>query len=203
MLLLQGQTMLHGHLLIEIRAAQNLPDMEGWVSKLVDKKDVTDPFVDVRLGKAKLAKTSVVLNSLNPEWNESYRIETCHFGDELSFEVRDKDHAYAEFIGSVDIPTGALLNGEIKEGWFPIKKRSGSHKGQLHLRVQFVSKAAVERTYDVPCYFPMQRNCNVTLYQNAHVPPNMPQLANLVGPDGKRWTTRKKTMLLPFGNPHA
>ena len=39
----------------------------------VDKKDVTDPFVDVVLGRAKLAKTSVINNTLNPEWNESYR----------------------------------------------------------------------------------------------------------------------------------
>ena len=52
-----GQTFLHGHLDVEIRAGQNLPDLEGWVSKLVDKKDVTDPFVDMKLGKAKLAKT--------------------------------------------------------------------------------------------------------------------------------------------------
>ena len=64
--------------------------MEGWVSKLVDKGDVTDPFVDVRLGKAKLVKTSVILNDLNPAWNESYRIEVCHFADHLIFEIRDK-----------------------------------------------------------------------------------------------------------------
>ncbi len=49
--------------------------MESWVAKLVDKKDVTDPLVDIKLGKAQLAKTSVVLNSLDPEWNEEYRIE--------------------------------------------------------------------------------------------------------------------------------
>jgi len=39
----------------------------------VDEKDVTDPFVDVLLGKAKLAKTRVINNDLNPVWNESYR----------------------------------------------------------------------------------------------------------------------------------
>ena len=45
-----SQTFLHGHLFIEVREGKDLPDMEGWVSKLVDKGDVTDPYVDVRLG---------------------------------------------------------------------------------------------------------------------------------------------------------
>ena len=110
-----GTTLLHGHLLIEIIAARNLPDMESWLAKLVDKKDVTDAFVDVRLGKAKLAKTTIIDNSLNPEWNESYRVEVCHFADHLVFEVRDKDHAYSEYIGAVDIPTTSLLTGQDKQ----------------------------------------------------------------------------------------
>ena len=46
---------LHGHLKLEVRAAKNLPDMEGFLSKMVNKKDVTDPFVDIKLGTAKLA----------------------------------------------------------------------------------------------------------------------------------------------------
>ena len=52
----------------------------------------------------------VILNSLDPIWNESYRSEVCHSAECLTFEVRDKDHAYAEFIGSVYIPVvGGLL----------------------------------------------------------------------------------------------
>ncbi len=66
---------LHGHLFLNIFAAKNLPDMESWIAKLYDSKDVTDPFVDVYLGKARIAKTSIVLNDMNPEWNEFYRIE--------------------------------------------------------------------------------------------------------------------------------
>ncbi len=81
---------------------------------------------------------SVILNSLDPQWNEAYRIEICHFGEHLKFEVRDKDHAYAEYIGCVEIPASALLSGEIKEGWFPIKRKNGSHKGQLDLKVQVI-----------------------------------------------------------------
>ena len=70
--------MLHGQLFVGIMAARNLPDMESWLSKLVNPKDVTDAYVDVKLGSAKLVKTSVINNSLNPEWNEEYRIEVCH-----------------------------------------------------------------------------------------------------------------------------
>ena len=165
-----GTTLLHGHLLLEIIAARNLPDMESWLAKLVDKKDVTDAFVDVRLGKAKLAKTTIIDNNLNPEWNESYRVEVCHFADHLVFEVRDKDHAYSEYIGAVDIPTTSLLTGQDKQGWFPICKTNGRPHGkaELNIRIKFVERHTLEQTYEVDCYFPMRRNCLVTLYQDAH-----------------------------------
>ena len=165
-----GITLVHGHILLEVKAARNLPDMESWLAKLVDKKDVTDPFVDVRLGKAKLAKTTIIDNNLNPVWNESYRIEVCHFANQLTFEVRDKDHAYSEYIGAVEISTSALLTGETKEGWFPICKGNGQPHGKaaLEIKVQFIARHTLEQTYEVDCYFPMRRNCLVTLYQDAH-----------------------------------
>ena len=48
----------------------------GWVSKLVDKGDVTDSYVDVNLGKARLVRTKVIDNDLNPKFNEHFRDET-------------------------------------------------------------------------------------------------------------------------------
>ena len=174
-----GKTLLHGHLNIEVIAARDLPDMEGWLSKIVDKKDVTDPFVDVKLGKAKLVKTSVILNDLNPEWNESYRIEVCHFANELIFEVRDKDHAYSEDIGMVVMQTADLLQGTPRQGWFPIKSKKGKTHGQLNLFVQYVSKMTMEHRYEVDCYFPVQKGCHVTLYQDAHCLPDMPQFSTM------------------------
>ena len=110
----------------------------GFLSKLVDKKDVSDPFVDVKLGKARLAKTSIIDNNLNPTWNENYRLEVCHFANELTFEIRDKDHAYSELIGYVEIPTSHLMTGHPIEGAFPIKKKNSSkQRGTLQVKVEF------------------------------------------------------------------
>ena len=160
---------------------------------------MTDSYVDVHLGKARLVRTSVIDNDLNPKFNEEFRyifnpfllfkyhsifffffrIEVCHFANELTFDIKDKDHAYSEFIGSVNIATATLLNGNPIEGWFNITRRSNRSKGQIKLRVVYISKASMDKTYEVDCYFPMHQNCQVTLYQDACVPPNLPQFASL------------------------
>ena len=98
--------------------------MENWYSKIVNSKDVSDPFVDVKLGKCRIAKTRVIDNSLNPQWRESFKVEVCHKADSLIFDVRDKDHAYTEVIGIVDVPCHDLINGQVIEGWRPITKGS-------------------------------------------------------------------------------
>ncbi len=171
----------------------------------MDKKDTSDPFVDVKLGKARLVKTSVILNDLNPVWNETYRIEVCHFADHLIFEVRDKDHAYSELMGSVQIDCAVLVSGAPMDGWFDIKKKSGKCKGQLKLKLAYRSAASMAKTYNVDCYFPMRENCKVTLYQvrklmnarctskkhsfihslkDAHAHEEMPLFATMERPDG-------------------
>lgn len=181
-----GKTFLHGTLHIQIRAARNLPDMESWLSNVTSGgKDVTDSFVDVKLDKTRIVKTGVIDNDLNPVWNETFRVEVCHHAKDVRFEVRDKDHAYSEFVGSVEIDASKLLTGQEIQDWFEIKGRVRS-KGELNLSIRYVSTASMLKTYEVDCYFPMRINCGVTLYQDAHCRPHMPQFAALVGPTGAR-----------------
>ena len=49
--------------------------MENWYSKLYDKKDVSDPFVNVFLDRVRIAKTAILSNTLSPKWNEWFKIE--------------------------------------------------------------------------------------------------------------------------------
>jgi len=182
-----GQTFLHGYLVIQVKEAKDIPDMENWYSKLYDKKDVTDPFVDVKLGKARIAKTAVIFNDLNPKWNETFLIHVCHKADSLVFDVRDKDHAYTEAIGIVELTTQHLLNGQVIDGWFPITKGNKERGlGQLLIRVEFTSMAQINQTYEVDGYFKMHRGCHVTLYQDAHCPPDLPYLNMVQGPNGSQ-----------------
>ena len=62
------------------------------MAKLYDKEDVTDAYVEVRLGKGHLARTSVIQDDLNPKFYEDFRVKVCHFANEITFEVRDEDH---------------------------------------------------------------------------------------------------------------
>ena len=163
----EDNVFIHGNLIIDIISARELPDMESWIAKLVDRKDVSDPLVDVKLGTAKLAKTSVISNDLNPVWNETFRVEVCHEGKYLLFEVRDKDHAYTEFIGAVNLTLRELMSQGLTEGDFPILC-NGKTNGQLRLRVQFIPISSMDRSYVVDSYFGMKASCKVKLYQDAH-----------------------------------
>jgi hypothetical protein len=61
----------------------------------------------------------------------------------LFLNVFLKDHAYAEYIGAVIIPTNTLIYGDVKEGWFPIvKKNRMTERGSLHIRVEFISQVS-------------------------------------------------------------
>ena len=77
------------------------------------------------------------------------------------------------------ISTSSLLDGNPIEGWFNITKKNRKVKGSIYLRVAYKSKESLDDTYEVNCYFPMRQNCHVTLYQDACVPPNLPQFAAL------------------------
>lgn len=56
----------------------------------------------------------------------------------------------------------------------------------------------MEKTYEVDCYFPMHSNCHVTLYQDAHCLPDMPQFLQMQRPDGQTHQPRSCWMDLYY-----
>ena len=191
--LTQGtQLCLHGTLIVGIRKAIDIPDMDNKFGIKFRKWDVTDAYVEVRLNDTCLARANVAHNSLNPIWNETYRFDVCHTDTNLTFRVLDKDDFKSEEIGTVEFKIKDLLDGKKREGEYPIRKESHVRdRGKLKLMVKFTPILENEilrctkllsmgyNTYKVDSYFPVRQNCRVTLYQDTHVEENMKQFENV------------------------
>ncbi|WOL18179.1 phospholipase D delta-like isoform X1 [Canna indica] len=143
----------------------------------------SDPYVTVSLAGATLARTRVISNAENPEWNEHFKIPVAHRASALELKVKDNDVFGAQLIGTVSIPTARIVTSEKLEGWFPIIGSNGKQykpDTALHLSLEYTpveekeeyqhgiagdpKKLGVRDTY-----FPLRRGGSVTLYQDAHV----------------------------------
>lgn len=143
----------------------------------------SDPYVTVSVPQTTLARTRVISNSQNPEWEERFVIPLAHPLDEMEFRVKDDDVFGAQSIGTVKIPVGRLVTGEKISDWFPLIGPNGKPpkpNTALELEMTFIpceknplyqhglagdpEKRGVQRTY-----FPIRKGHSVTLYQDAHV----------------------------------
>ncbi|RWR90170.1 C2 calcium-dependent membrane targeting [Cinnamomum micranthum f. kanehirae] len=143
----------------------------------------SDPYVSVCLAGATVAQTRVISNCENPIWEEHFSIPVSHPVAKVEFQVKDNDVLGAELIGLVEISVGTILSGITIDGWFPVVGPYASPMKpypELHLSLRFkpvednpLYKDGVGSGPDyngVPAYFPLRTGCNVTLYQDAHVP---------------------------------
>ncbi len=93
---------LHGVLHVHIISAEDLPDTDTAFFN-IDGKDVTDPYVVGKLGRARLFKTRYIPNELNPNWDEKFNVLVCHSANTLRINVKDKEHVGSKYIASCDI----------------------------------------------------------------------------------------------------
>ncbi|XP_022739895.1 phospholipase D delta isoform X2 [Durio zibethinus] len=147
----------------------------------------SDPYVTVSVPQATLARTRVLKNAQNPNWNERFIIPLAHPVTELEINVKDNDLFGAEVIGTAKIPASKIATGERITGWFPLIGPSGKlpkPDTAIHLDMNFTpceknplykqsiasdpEQAGVRHTY-----FPLRKGSQVTLYQDAHVPENI------------------------------
>ncbi|XP_074317754.1 phospholipase D beta 1-like isoform X2 [Silene latifolia] len=189
---------LHGHLDIWVKEAKNLPNLDqlhktlndlfrGLSLKGISDRSASDPYVNVSLAGAIVARTFVMRNDENPVWMQHFFVPVAHNAAELHFVVKDDDVIGSEVIGAVGIPVMELYDGARIEGTFPIVKASGNNwenGAQLSLSVQYIP---VERMtmynlgvgpgpeyHGVPkTFFPLRKGNMVTLYQDAHVEDGM------------------------------
>ncbi|KAH9566019.1 hypothetical protein CY35_04G109300 [Sphagnum magellanicum] len=193
--------LLHGTLDVMLYEAVNLPNMDLFSEKLRQfvsnlptkiqkvkakasehnvKVITSDPYAIVILAGARVARTRVINNNVNPKWNEHFVVPVAHFVYDVQITLKDQDILGSKIIGDVKIPIEQVLNGDTVEGWYDILNPKGEncHQGaKLHVSVHYlpVEKNSLYTTglgdgNGVPCtYFPLRRGCKVSLYQDTHI----------------------------------
>ena len=142
----------------------------------MDSTSLTDAFVEIKMDNDTLIATQVIIDSLDPEFDETYRLDICHRIENVVFAVYDKNIVSNEKIGVVSFKANDLLDGveRRQDGGYPIESRIRSESGRLFLFIRFISCTEIEKeSYDTDGYFDTKENCRMTLYQDAHVPENI------------------------------
>ncbi|KAL1206072.1 Phospholipase D delta [Cardamine amara subsp. amara] len=200
-----GLIYLHGDLDLQIIEARYLPNMDLLSERIrrvftafnfFDKHCASnshnrrprnniitsDPYVTVCLAGATVAPTRVISNSQTPVWNEHFKIPLAHPVSQVEFYVKDNDVFGADLIGITTISAAKIRCGEMISGWFPI---IGSPKpdSAIRLEMRFVPferndlyTCGITSSGVANCYFPVRHGGHVTLYQDAHVPEDMPEI---------------------------
>uniref|UniRef100_A0A6A7FUJ6 phospholipase D n=4 Tax=Hirondellea gigas TaxID=1518452 RepID=A0A6A7FUJ6_9CRUS len=161
---------IHGKMLIHIKSAENLPNLD---MTLLNQGNKSDPFVTVSLIDAdnkewKVATTKTIDDCLDPVWNEIFPINVCHEITGIIFKVYDQDLVAHDKMASMIIPAATFDKVSLVSGSFPLKKKN-KECGKLNISIDF--EKITRQSYEVPdCIYPSRPGNKVTLYQDAHCP---------------------------------
>ncbi|KTG30237.1 hypothetical protein cypCar_00003333 [Cyprinus carpio] len=126
-----------GVLRIHLVEAQSLVAKDSLMGGLVEGK--SDPFVKIRVGGLAF-KSQVIKENLNPIWNELYEVILTQLpGQEVEFDLYDKDIDQDDFLGRVKVSLGDLISAQFTDQWYTL---NDVKSGRLHLVLEWVPKVS-------------------------------------------------------------
>jgi phospholipase D1/2 len=182
----KDKVLMHGVLHIKIIKCHDLPNVDGirgmaalgkYAPAFVSK-NVSDPYVTVHTDYARIAKTRVIFDDLNPIFDETFYIPMAHYCSGLAFKVKDLDIGKtAEFLGKTFLPATELVRFDADRNAL----RVGVHRivaleghvlkrghGMMEYFVEYVPAAMLKNSLTVPgVYFQPQYDNDCKLYVNA------------------------------------
>ena len=120
-----------------MEAARGLPAIDR-------TSELADAYVEMRFADSEVQRTAVCRKTLNPVWNEDFRLEisddTLLQDEPLELKVYDFDAITADDpVGSVAIDLNPLLSPDAPNqlaGWFPIYDTIRGACGELWVQVK-------------------------------------------------------------------
>ncbi|KAI1892259.1 hypothetical protein AGOR_G00131510 [Albula goreensis] len=124
-----------GVLRIHLVEAQNLIAKDNFMGGMVKGK--SDPYVKIRVGGVTF-RSHVIKENLNPTWNELYEVVLTQLpGQEVQFEVYDKDLDQDDFLGRFKISLRDVINSQYTDEWYTL---NDVKSGQVHLVLEWLPR---------------------------------------------------------------
>ncbi|XP_077339533.1 extended synaptotagmin-1 isoform X2 [Lithobates pipiens] len=117
--------------------AENLIAKDNFMGGMIKGK--SDPYVVVRAG-GKSVQTKVIKENLNPRWDQAFEILVTDVpGQDIEFQVFDKDIDKDDFLGRCKVPVKSVLKQKTIDEWLPLEEVKS---GKLHVKVECLSHLA-------------------------------------------------------------
>ncbi|KAK3023559.1 hypothetical protein RJ639_044209 [Escallonia herrerae] len=108
--------------------------VEGKDLAVKDKFGKSDPYVKLQYGKS-LRRTKSVPHASNPVWNQKFEFDEIGGSEYLKIRCYSEETFADDNIGSARVNLEGLIEGSIRDVWFPLEK---VNSGELRLQIEAV-----------------------------------------------------------------
>ncbi|KAL1020891.1 hypothetical protein UPYG_G00006050 [Umbra pygmaea] len=149
-----------GVLRIHLVEASNLIAKDNFMGGMVKGK--SDPYVKIRVGGITF-RSHTIKENLNPYWNELYEIILTQLpGQEIQFELFDKDLDQDDFLGRFKLNLKDIITNQFTDEWYTL---NDVKSGRVHLAMEWLPRVSDSTRLDQILQYQAQQQ-----YQNKAVP---------------------------------
>ncbi|KAJ3587121.1 hypothetical protein NHX12_013511 [Muraenolepis orangiensis] len=149
-----------GVLRIHLAEAQNLIAKDNFMGGMVKGK--SDPYVKIKVAGVTY-RSHTIKENLNPVWNELYEVILTQLpGQEIQFELFDKDIDQDDFLGRFKLNLRDIISAQFIDTWYTL---NDVKSGRVHLllewlprvteisRLEQVCERSTSPRWDEACHF--------------------------------------------------
>ncbi|CAL8366671.1 unnamed protein product [Lota lota] len=149
-----------GVLRIHLAEAQNLIAKDNFMGGMVKGK--SDPYVKIKVAGVTY-RSHTIKENLNPIWNELYEVILTELpGQEIQFELFDKDIDQDDFLGRFKLSLRDIISAQFIDTWYTL---NDVKSGRVHLLLEWLPRVSELSRLEQILQYQSQQS-----YQNKVVP---------------------------------